>query len=1165
MDYNVSVAAPSTAGPLPMSAARLLLVCVGVLAAATIAVAQAAKPPAVKLPDGTVVIYTKSPDDLNPLPEGVLLPAAEYKALQEHLDAARKSMESAKPVAPSSCDIRGRVVARGERLTALLTVTYTVRTAAPRTAVALGTARAFPTAARLPDGKLPVLSSTDDGLAVTLEKPGDQTVTLEVEAPVSARGPRGEPGFELGLPRAAVTTLAIELPGGVKKAQVGLRTGERVGDKPAEAKWSAEEPAALNAKPGERGYPLGPVGSLELTWDAPLPANAPAARVPPTADIDITIRVEDAQIETTARLRLRGGAAQWLLTLPPTADVATERLASAGVPAEAVPNADPGLKRPPDAGKPAWTFRPPDAAADWLVTAVVRQARPKAADPKSRGPYPVGPFGVPTAARVAGAVRVLAAPTVRVMLDKSGVGLRRVDTPVPLTPDDEVAGLYRFATTRPVGAGPADAAPLCELTTRPLPGFQRIQPTYTLRRADDGWRLGVDVKVTPVRAEAEEVLIDVPAGWQAVEATATGELIDQVQVVSETPLVKRLAVKLVGPQRAAFDFSLTASHASPPSRRREELTLPRFPGGRESQAKLVASVPEGLEVSGTATSADGSPLTLTAEDRVASGAPPRAVQVVAERGIAKVDLAWQTSRPELAVESRAEVTWNERQAVVAQTLRFQRTEGDARPILLSGPAIDLRVLPPTPGTLEPLDRDTWQLRLPPDAPRDFTVAVSYALALPVRKADAGAARVPVALLTPDTVSRLDAHVRIWGGTSTRRVARADGPWRELPPEPAADRPSLPWLTLAGNGATLPLAVELADDAGPVAGVAADRALVQTWLAPDGTSVVRGRFQLRRWSGGGVDLEIPAGATPEVYANGRRIDAATLTPLPALDSPEMKRVRVPLPEAKPGKATLLDVRFSTPRDRDPRGSVAFPVPRLTDAVYRSSARQQWFLPADLIPLVPGSDAAVEQRWSFQGGLLTPTGAVSVGDADAWIASGAEADAEAGDGNFAGVGVATTDALTARQSRLAAVTVVLVPRVGWSAGCSLAVVVLGIVGYRTRPVALGLLLTAVGVAAALGAVLRPQVASQVVHGAQPGVAVALLGYAAVAAVEWYYRRRVAHLPGFTRNPAALSTTSIALDVADRPPTPSGTGSRTAAPRVNTLSLDSGSGRAAAGSGS
>ena len=1154
-----------------MSATRLLLVGLGVLAAAAVGLAQA-KPPALKLPDGTVVVFTKSPDDLNPLPEGVLLPAAEYKALQDQLDAARKASATAKPVAPSSCDIRGRVVARGDRLTALLTLTYTVRTAAPRTAVALGTARAFPTAARLPDGKLPVLSSADDGLTVSLEKPGDQTVTLEVEAPVSARGPKGEPGFELGLPRAAITTLAIELPGGVKKAQVGLRTGERVGDKPAEVKWSAEEPAALNAKPGERGYPLGPVESLELTWDAPLPANAPAAQVPRTADIDVTIRVEDAQIETTARLRLRGGAAQWLLALPATADVATERLAPMGVAAEAVPNANPGLTRPPDAGKPVWTFRPPDAAADWLVTAVVRQPRPKAADPKSRGPYPVGPVGVPTAARVAGAVRVIAAPTVRVTLDKATVGLRRVDTPVPLTPDDEVAGLYRFATAQPAapggtgGTGATDAAPLCELTTRPMPGFQRVQPTYTLRRVDDGWRLSVEVKVTPVRADAEEVLVDVPAGWQAVEATAAGELIDQVQVVSETALVKRLSVKLVGPQKAAFDFSLTASHASPPSRRREELPLPRFPGGRETQAKLVATVPEGLEISGTATSADGTPLTLAAEERAASGAPPRAVQVAAERGIAKVDLAWQTYRPELAVESRAEVTWNERQAVVTQTFRFQRVEGDARPILLSGPAIDLRVLPPTPGTLEPLDRDTWQLRLPADAPRDFTVAVSYALPLPARKPDAGPTRVPVTLLTPDAASRLDAHVRVWGGTSTRRVAHFDGPWRELPPEAAADRPSLPWLTLAGNGATLPLAVELADDAGPAAGVVADRALVQTWLAPDGTSVVRGRFQLRRWSGGGVDLEVPAGATPEVYAGGRRVDAATLTPLPSPESPEVKRVRVPLPEPRPGKSTLLDVRFPTPRDRDPRGAVAFPVPRLPDAAYRSPARQQWFLPADLVPLVPGSDAAVEQRWGLQGGLLTPTGAVNAADAEAWIASGAESDAEAADGNFAGLGGATTDALTARQSRLAAVTVVLVPRVGWSAGCSLAAVILGIVGYRMRPVALGLALTAFGVAAAFGAVLRPQVAAQVVHGAQPGVAVVLLGYAAVAAVEWAYRRRVTHLPGFTRNPAALSTTSIALDALDRPPTPSGTGTRNAVLRANPLNLDSGSGRApASGSGS
>ena len=112
-----------------MPGVRLLLVLIGLVVAGSVAPAQPAKPAALKLPDGTIVVFTKSPDDLNPVPDGVLLPAAEYKALQDQLDAARKARESAKPVAPSSCDIRGKVVARGDRLAALLTLTYTVRTA----------------------------------------------------------------------------------------------------------------------------------------------------------------------------------------------------------------------------------------------------------------------------------------------------------------------------------------------------------------------------------------------------------------------------------------------------------------------------------------------------------------------------------------------------------------------------------------------------------------------------------------------------------------------------------------------------------------------------------------------------------------------------------------------------------------------------------------------------------------------------------------------------------------------------------------------------------------------------------------------------------------------------------------------------------------------------
>ena len=103
---------------------------VAVLVAAGFAHAQTQTPPqpadkpkasAVKLPDGTVVFVTKGADDPNPVVDGVLLSAAEYQALVEQVEAAKKAKENAKPVPPSGVAVRGAVEARGDRTVAALT------------------------------------------------------------------------------------------------------------------------------------------------------------------------------------------------------------------------------------------------------------------------------------------------------------------------------------------------------------------------------------------------------------------------------------------------------------------------------------------------------------------------------------------------------------------------------------------------------------------------------------------------------------------------------------------------------------------------------------------------------------------------------------------------------------------------------------------------------------------------------------------------------------------------------------------------------------------------------------------------------------------------------------------------------------------------------------
>ena len=1077
---------------------------------------------AVKLPDGTIVFYTKSPDDPNPPVEGVYLTPAEFKALVDQGEQLKKLKAAAKPIAPSGCKVRGKVEARGDRTVAALTLTFSARTAAPRSVVLLGCQKGFPVAARLDDGRLPVLSYGDDGLSVLIDAPGEHTVTVELDVPVAARGTGRELGFEVGLPRAAITTLALDPPAGAKKLTVGVRTAAD-----RDPRQTTGDPAAVAGRP-EKPVALGPAELLAVSWDAPTADPAGPGTVT-AAETEMAVRVSETQVESVATFRLRGAAKEWLLTLPPGADVVAAP-ASAPAPKDAPADppfvtapAGPTLVPPTDPAKPVWTFRPPDGPGpDWVLTATVRQPRPPAADAKHRGPYAVGPFAVTSAARQTGTVRVYAPPGVRLGAFKPGTGVRHQDG-VP--PEEDLVAVFRFTDVRGPGAVAAPAGPLLEFEARPAPVVVRVRPSHALTRTPAGWRLQTDARVTPpFRAEVEQVMIDVPPGWEGFEA-GPPDLVEEVRVVGEGP-TRRLAVTLTAGQRAPFDLTLTATFLS--GSREAILPLPRFPTPADSAVKVVeqgatvtAAAPEGLEVRGTATTEDNpAPQDL----RPPAGAKPGAATQVAgqfDKAVTRVDLTWQVHRPDLAADVRAEVTVQDRQLVVAQTVRLKSAEADARPILFRGPpaSTGLRGTP----TPEARGNGEWLFRPPADGAKEFTVSLSYALPVPPRRPDqSGPARVAVGLFWPEPATRVETTVRVWGGGSARRVVGFDGTWRDLPPEPAADRDALPWLTLAGSGANPPLALDLADPAdGGVNGTTVDRALVQATVGGDGAVAVRGRFVLRRWSPAGVDLELPAGTVPEITVDGRKAD-----PIATADAGESRVVRVPLPAPAAGRpGPVLDVRFTAAPVRAVRGELGqatLPAPRLPGAVFRSPPRWQVLVPQDDVPLFLGRDLMTDSRWAVRHGTVGPTAGATPAELEQWLAGGTEP----GPDDLPAAG----DAFTARQPVPGPVRLLLVPRVWWVGACSLAALVVGYGLARLRPVLLGPGLAVVGVAAAVAGVGWPQPTAQAAAAVQPGLLLLAVVLAGQALVKWYYRRRVTHLPGFTRTGAE----------------PVGSGSAPAAPR-------------------
>ena len=82
------------------------------------------------------------------------------------------------------------------------------------------------------------------------------------------------------------------------------------------------------AKGNDSGFPLGPVDSLEVTWDPPASVVQPADQVQ-SAEIDVTAALTDGFIESTAKVKLHGPAREWKLVAPANSDVSVERVAAA--------------------------------------------------------------------------------------------------------------------------------------------------------------------------------------------------------------------------------------------------------------------------------------------------------------------------------------------------------------------------------------------------------------------------------------------------------------------------------------------------------------------------------------------------------------------------------------------------------------------------------------------------------------------------------------------------------------------------------------------------------------------------------------------------------------------------------------------------------------------
>jgi hypothetical protein len=1045
-------------------------------------------PPTVRLFDGSFLRLDPSPAD----PERVLIAPQELQKLHDQVEQLRKQLAAKKPAAPSGCGVSARIEKRGETLTAAVQVTYSFHTSSPNAAVALGGKRAFPVSATLDGKKLPILDTVEDGFAASIETPGDHALVVEYEAAVVARGTKTEIGFEFGLPRAAITTLLLDPPAGVSRVNLTTRTPDPAQPpKPAAAVRTSVDVKQLARRPGaEAGPALGPVESVEVSWEPPAGA-APAEQVQ-TADLDVTCTLTDRGAETRATIRPRGTAREWLIAAPVTAEVTAAPAREPG--AEVGPTQPAVVGTPPDAAKPVWKVELPagSPAADWVISVRIRQDRAKPADPVA-----VGPLAVLGVARQTGKVHVTAAGSFRFEF-QHGPDLRRGEPPAAVDTGTSDA-LFRLESGPTNKTAPG---PLLTVRAHPVPGAIWVKPVYTLQLTEAGWQVEGRVHVTPLRAEVDSVTLEVPMNWRSFQVGPP----NVVAGVEEVEGPRRTAVvKLVQNRRQPFTLSFAATSPVEPGAGEASVLLPRFPpvaqrDGRldvtEAEATVTATVDAGNEVRGSGREWDrdqpagwGRPLTPAPGP---DGKPPKVTAAVTgrfEHGLARVDLAWQEHKPELVADVRAEVTIERRQLRVVQVVKLQPPRAGR----FRGPPAGVEGLRSDP-PLHPSGPGEW--RGVNEAEPVSAFRIEYAV--PIPRQGPGPWRVPVPLLWPAAATRTETVVRVWSDTDAVQIdgVRSEG-WRDLPPEPAADRPTLPLATLAGTGSGLPLALDLRDPDGTGrASVWVGSGLIRVRADADRPTEYRARFRIRRWLADAAEVRVP-GRDVQVSVDGVACPEAAAAADP--DDPDGVIVRVPLPAQRP-EPVELEVRYR--RGATVAWGEALHPPRIERAVFDGPVRWQVALPPGSVPLLADGGTA-EQRWLFRTGTVIPVPASSEVGLDRWFETGKDP----GDGS-----PGQADELVVRQASPAAIRVTAVPRLGLLLGCSLAVLVVGLVASRLPGAVAGPVVALLGGAAAVAAVLYPQPAAQAAGAAQPGLAALVLTLGGLAVGRWYHRRRLTHLPGF-----------------------------------------------------
>ncbi len=1060
----------------------------------------------IKVPPGGVVVVVDNLKEAMALqPKMILMAVEEYQKLVERVAQLEKQIKAEKKSA-QVCKLSGKI--DGDFV--FLRAEYVFMTEQPRTTVALGLAGAHLTDEGELDRQVPNLDFGEDGFVIKVEKEGTHKLTLNLKAPVVLkRGGKGdERGFDLSLPGAAVTTLALDLPAGIK-----------------EIRWNdtTEKPSA----PNRWDLALGKIKTVSVSWKEPvsLPGGAPL----PTAEAQIQVKVEQTHVLVDAEIAmedLRGQTKEWQLLLPRNAKIEVK-----------APAALDFKLLNPDAKRPFYVVRLKEPSAESIrVKVQLRIPRPF---PEPH--LPIGPFAVLGAYRQEGTISVTAASDVlrghRLVFHRTGDVYPR-----EVPPGSDVVAIYRFWN------GAADVAtakaPLeLEIKTEKYPAEAGLEHLLNLRQGRQGWVIDItttiqlknradflDIQLPRLPAPRLDALgiaagISFPAAlpWSALasawtkgtnQATPLSFYCDDDQLKLSGPDDRRIA-RLTWNRSQGNEAKLTGKYLVPAGANRVTFELPRPLGVLDRGAKVRIKWSEPVELLSSGAGFEG----IDPEKQEALTSWDTFPQ--------SLNIAWKLRHTDFAATGLADVWLHERHAEVKLQLDYvipKRPQSpgntEATPLRFKVPTALRELAVVSGGKLvlyEPAKETAWIIPSGEPSSRAL-LQLRYDLPLPKRpdpELKNSKRMFDLPFISPEKTTLEHAKVRIWSEAgATPFLAESsirDGAWKDSGVEVVAGSDVLPALVLQSNGTDLPLALELKDSTqGRLESLICDRGLIQVTIDHDGWQSYRARYLVQKLNARHLDIEFPM---PAVNCQlNIWLDNQKITNWEPLDG-NPHSARIPVYPRLYQQPVVLEIEYKLPANftDSQRPWRAFVVaPRLPGDFSLGRIRWQVIMPTTWLGVVP--DRNLEYRWGLLGWLMGPEPAVTSSELESWL-TGREAKETLAP-------VSMVFGQTGQES----VTLLHLSRQWWLLLCSGAILALGFaVNVMSLPLSKKwLVLAGCGVALLAIGLFWPEWLPALVYGCQPGVAVLLV----LLGIQWMlhenYRRRLVFMPGIPREKASSSVT-------------------------------------------